>query len=169
MIEFEKASLPQLGSGRIILQPNPGMSWQATQWAWGALACVSLLIAIGFTIVGLWPILPFAGIELAVLAWAFWYTARQAQLKQVITLTQDEVKVESGRYYANQCWCYPRQLVQLEITQAKPHVGRTCIAFTTKHHRIELGSFLNRQESHMLSVTLKSWVNEFMRRDQENR
>jgi uncharacterized membrane protein len=35
-----------------------------------ALATVSLAIAGGFALAGAWPVLPFAGIELAALAWA---------------------------------------------------------------------------------------------------
>jgi len=38
--------------------------------AYVTLAAISLVIAIAFAAVGAWPVLPFAGLELAALGWA---------------------------------------------------------------------------------------------------
>lgn len=42
-----------------------------------AVAAVSLFIAIAFALAGAWLVLPFAGLELAGLAWALRHTARR--------------------------------------------------------------------------------------------
>ena len=42
-----------------------------------AIAAVSMLIAIAFALAGAWLVLPFAGLELAGLAWALRHTARR--------------------------------------------------------------------------------------------
>ena len=42
-----------------------------------AIAAVSLLIAVAFALAGAWLVLPFAGLELAGLAWALRHTARR--------------------------------------------------------------------------------------------
>lgn len=38
--------------------------------AYVTLAAISLVIAVAFAAVGAWPVLPFAGLELAALGWA---------------------------------------------------------------------------------------------------
>lgn len=43
-----------------------------------ALAALSLGIAAAFAALGAWLILPFAGLEIAALCAAFWFTARRA-------------------------------------------------------------------------------------------
>jgi hypothetical protein len=42
-----------------------------------AIAAVSLLIAVAFALAGAWLVLPFAGLELAGLAWALCHAARR--------------------------------------------------------------------------------------------
>jgi len=42
-----------------------------------AIAAVSLLIAVAFALAGAWLVLPFAGLELAGLAWALRHVARR--------------------------------------------------------------------------------------------
>ena len=48
-----------------ILRPNHSLSWKASKLWFATIAGVVLAVALAFTLSGLWPILPFAGLELA--------------------------------------------------------------------------------------------------------
>jgi uncharacterized membrane protein len=60
------------------------------------LACVSLGIAAGFAYFGAWPVLPFAGIELIVLAAAFYLNGRHAADYERIALGEASLVVEAS-------------------------------------------------------------------------
>ena len=57
------------GQWRFVLAPTRSASWAQIQQFFGLVAGVSLLIAVTFACMGFWPVLPFAGAELALL----WY------------------------------------------------------------------------------------------------
>src|SRR5262245_33300851 len=54
----------------LIVQPNRSANWQFNKLIIAAFACWWMLIASFFVFKGLWPIIPFAGIEVAGLALA---------------------------------------------------------------------------------------------------
>jgi len=56
---------------------NCSISPGALAGAFAALAAVTLLIGVGFALAGAWLVLPFAGLEVLMLAAAFIWHARQ--------------------------------------------------------------------------------------------
>jgi uncharacterized membrane protein len=56
---------------------NCSISPAALAGVFAALAAVTLLIGVGFALAGAWPVLPFAGLEVLMLAGAFFWHARQ--------------------------------------------------------------------------------------------
>ena len=56
---------------------NCSISPAALAGVFAALAAVTLLIGIGFALAGAWLVLPFAGLEVLMLAAAFFWHARQ--------------------------------------------------------------------------------------------
>jgi len=54
------------------------MSPAGLAMAFAALAALTLAIGVGFTLVGAWLVLPFAGVEVLMLAIAFFVYARRA-------------------------------------------------------------------------------------------
>ena len=70
------------------------MSPAALAAVFAALAGVVLLIGIGFAIAGAWLILPFAGLEIALLAAAYLAYARHAADYERIELDEGRVRVE---------------------------------------------------------------------------
>ncbi len=61
-----------------------------------AAAMTSLAIALIFTVMGYWPILPFAGLELIALGVALYVTARRGRRREMITITAATVCIEKG-------------------------------------------------------------------------
>lgn len=83
---------------RFELAPNCAMSAKATAGFFASIAAVSLSIALGLAAMGFWPVLPFAGLELAGLATALWWTRRRAQDREFIEISGDSVLIERHRH-----------------------------------------------------------------------
>ena len=90
---------------------NNSLSSLGRRFVFGFILSVSLGIAVAFFLVfGAWPILPFAGIEMAVLYLAFRYVDRHAEDYERITIRGDNVAVEVRegsrvtRQELNRCW-----------------------------------------------------------------
>ncbi len=78
---------------RFDLSANCSMTAQQAVTFFAGVASVSLLIAIGFVVMGYWPILPFAGLELALLGWAIRHNWRAAQAHESIVIDANEITI----------------------------------------------------------------------------
>jgi uncharacterized membrane protein len=84
----------------VIVRPNCSLSARGMVRVVMAIASFSLLVAMGFTLAGAWLVLPFAGLELLALAYAFYYIHCHAGDYESITFNGDELAVEK-RHYKN--------------------------------------------------------------------
>jgi uncharacterized membrane protein len=80
----------------LTIKRNCSISPQDLLCVLALLASVSLGIAAGFAYFGAWPVLPFAGIELAVLAAAFYLNGRHAADYERIALGESGLVVEAS-------------------------------------------------------------------------
>lgn len=84
---------------RILVKRNCSISPAGLLAVFSVLALVSLGIGVAFAFAGAWLVLPFAGLEVAVLAVAFLVTARHAADREQIVIEGRRLQVEvvSGR------------------------------------------------------------------------
>ena len=86
------------------------LDWRLLQLVFGSLALFSTLVAIGFAAAGAWLILPFAGVEIAGLGIAAWWTVRRSGDFERLAFDGDRVVVEirergqSRQFEFNRCW-----------------------------------------------------------------
>lgn len=130
----------------IIAQPNRSSTWRANLLLLLALAVPSLAIAISFALLGAWPILPFAGLELLALGTALYYVNWKLQYRHVITVSDDSVRIDKGFYRPRQSWQFPRQCTGLVITPEKHPWDGPELSVHDKHESVSLGEFLNRED-----------------------
>ena len=79
---------------RVVLKRNCSISPRGLLLVYALLAAIAVGIASGFAVLGAWLILPFAGLELALLGAAFWLTARHAADRECIELSRGRLTVE---------------------------------------------------------------------------
>lgn len=79
---------------RIQVSTNCSLSCSGAILFFGAVATVSLTIAGLFAARGMWPILPFAGLELLLLGVALGLSMRRGRQSELITVVEDRVIVE---------------------------------------------------------------------------
>jgi uncharacterized membrane protein len=78
----------------VLSRRNNSLATGARWTVFAALAAVSLTLALAFAAVGAWPVLPYAVLEIAVLACAFAWVERRAGDWERLTVAGDRVIVE---------------------------------------------------------------------------
>ncbi len=141
-----------------VIRPNRSLSWTAAKRFYLGIVLVSLVIALGFAFLGLWPILPFAGLELVALGICLFLCARRSRHCEVITVDRITVRVEKGTNRPELRWDLPRAWVTVAL-QCQPagwHPSRLVLRSHGKG--VEVGSFLNEPERRQLAAELNAVV-----------
>lgn len=107
---MEGSNAEPLADFIIIARPNCSLSPASRFFFLCFIASVTFGIALTFACLGAWLILPFAGLEIGVLVWAFRHVARHAQDYEKITIQGECLTVECRslervtRYEFNRRW-----------------------------------------------------------------
>ena len=75
--------------------PNRSLGAGARLWALGAICATTLCVAAGATALGAWPVMPFAGLEVALLVFAFRVLGRHDADFERLEIGGHEVRVEA--------------------------------------------------------------------------
>ncbi|WP_240732824.1 DUF2244 domain-containing protein [Halioglobus maricola] len=142
----------------IVAKPNHSSNWRNNLYVLLALCVPSLGAAIGFTLLGAWPILPFAGLELLALGSALYYVNWKLQYRHVITLSEDKVRIDKGHYYPRQSWQFARDTTGLDITpERRPHDSPKLSLHGTEE-TVPLGEFLSPDDARELIALLRQEI-----------
>ena len=141
-----------------LIRPNQSLSWQGAVKVYIAIAACCLAIGVFFALHGFWPVLPFAGLEVAVLGFAFYTCLVRSQQREIVTVDADRVSVEKGRREPHEHWECPRAWARIDLERAPVswHPSRLSVAFQGR--KVEIGAFLNEQERCSLAVELQDVI-----------
>jgi uncharacterized membrane protein len=139
---------------RIDIFPNCSLTPHGALVFFGAVCVGSFGIAGLMAIQGYWPVLPFAGLEMAVLGWALRASLARRHHREIITVDESEVRITS-RYRASESQVvFPRHWAQVKLRRpvSRLHPSRL---FIESHGRgYEVGSFLTEEERRGLARRL---------------
>lgn len=143
----------------VLVRPNQSATWELNLRIIIALGTWSMLIAISFSLYGAWLILPFAGLEILALFIALYYVCRKLGLRQVIRVDAQTITIEKGFYYPVVRWHFAREHARLAVqAQAHPWDAIGLRIFSVRGDEVvELGEFLNREESQQLLDILRGF------------
>lgn len=137
-------------------RPNCSLTPQGRQFAFGAIAAVIMLVAVVFGWLGYWMILPFAGLEIGALAWAFNSLKKHSSDYESVSIRGNEILIERRqgerleRRTLNSQWA---QLVKVESAY-----GRIGVALRSHGRETELGAFLTDEGRLELAEELQTWL-----------
>ena len=138
----------------IILKPNISADFAWNMRSLTPLFILIATIAIFFSSLGAWLILPFAGLEilLVILAIYFWFS--YCIPTEVIRILDDQVILEKGRRKLEQQWQCQRFWVKARIY---PHTGWYLprVTLQCRNMEIEIGNFLNKDDKELLIRELR--------------
>ncbi|WJG08229.1 DUF2244 domain-containing protein [Aliiglaciecola sp. LCG003] len=130
----------------IELSPNRSVSWQQAKLVVTVMAVFVLLIATLWALLGAWFILPFAGFEVALLAWLMYRVNLNCHARQVLTITPSKVTFECGISHPVFRWQFNRLDTHLRVTEVETSFDRLQFVLSDEHISIRIGDFLNQQD-----------------------
>ena len=144
-----------------VIAPNQSMSWKELLLAYCAISGFSLAIAGYFWVHGLTLVLPFSGLELLALGAALYITAWRGGAREVITITDDSVYVETGR--AGPVRRHDFQRYWTKVVLRRPWVAwhPSRLLLCSHGREIEVGRFLNEEERRGLAEVLRSAIKQY--------
>lgn len=142
-------------STTIILSPNRSVTWRESKIIVSIMAVFVLLVALCWAFVGAWIILPFAGFEVGLLALLMYRVNLHCHSKQVITIADGKIIVQSGIKRPTLHWEFDKALTQLNVKEAETEFERTELALTDQMSSLPVGEFLNQQDSLLARDYLK--------------
>ena len=142
---------------RLVIGPNASMNGRQALVFFAGISAVCLAIAIGFAALGFWPILPFAGAELAALGAALVVVQKRNRYREVLVFQGDSLRVEFGLAgvgaQARSEW--PRHLTRVWLERA---AGATQLVLGCGAQRLVVGSCLTDAERVALARRVKELI-----------
>lgn len=138
---------------RIVIRPDRSLTWEQTKTVYFCIASYSLAIAGAFAVMGFWPVLPFAGGEIAALGVAFYVNALAGTAVQVVTVGGDVVKIEKERPGPRCEWSFQRTWARVAFDRS---AGARSSRLVIRSHgnEVVLGEFLTEFERGKLAAAL---------------
>jgi uncharacterized membrane protein len=141
---------------QVFIRPNRSLSMPAMWMLWAAYAALVLTIAAGFFWLGAWPVLPFAGLELAVLGGVLAYLHRHAEDGEILILDEHKVRIirrEAGRTHEQQ---FSRYWAKAHLLRADQDWYPSRLVIGSHGRFVEIGAAVGEPERRALYRRLKS-------------
>ncbi len=143
---------------RIEICPHCSLSVRAALLFFGSLCLTSLSIAGFMALQGFWPVLPFAGLEMAGLGWALHISMERRHHRQTITVTEADVSIELRDRVRSVELVFPRHWAQVKLRRPESRLHPSRLTIESHGRQCELGSFLTEAERHGLAQRLQSLI-----------
>lgn len=145
---------------QVVIGPNASMTQRMAVTFMVIMAVVSLLIAGGFAAIGLWPILPFAGLELGALGLALQVSLRRNRYREVISFADRQVRVECGMAGegARLVTEWPRSSTRVLLEAGINRNDPTKLVLSNGGRRLILGRCLTDEDRERLAARLRELV-----------
>lgn len=154
------AEAGRLADTRVVIGPNASMSRGQAAGFFSGMCLICLGIASMFAARGLWPVLPFAGLELAALGAALVVVLKRNRYREVLWFEGEQLRVEFGMLgqgaHARCEW--PRSLARVWIEQGPHPSSPTQLVLGCGEQRMMIGSCLTDAERAALARRLKELI-----------
>src|SRR3954462_4706780 len=142
-----------------ILEPNRPLGPKAIGIIIGFVALVSFAAGIMFVLKGAWPVTPFFGLDVLLLAWAMRASVRASRRREHLVLTSDLLVIERfgargdlRREEINPYW--------LRVEHEDPELLGAELALVSRGQRWVVGGFLGAEERAGLADSLRRALRE---------
>jgi uncharacterized membrane protein len=141
---------------KIIAKPNNSLSPEGSVHLLAAIIVVVLMVALAFTQMGAWLVLPFAGLEIVAFAYTFYYIYLHSSDFESITIEYDSVVVEKRNYKESTTAVFQRYWAQVNVRE----VNGKCGLFISSHGKeVEFGrNFINDGQRNVLARELRQKI-----------
>jgi len=129
----------------------------------GVIAGISFVGGVMFLLLGAWPIVPFLGLDLALIYWAFRANYRAAAAYEEVTVTPSELHVKkvSARGQVAE-WSLNPVWVRLE-READEEFGLLRLFLVSRGRKLAIAGFLGPEEKESFANALSDAIGEAKR------
>lgn len=145
-------------AARFEIAPRCALSRMQAGVFFASTCALTLAIAVPFALQGFWPVLPFAGLEMAVLGWALRVSLARRDEREIITVTDHDVVVEADTARSHSRTVFQRYWAQVRMRRAVSPLHPSRLTIESHGRQREVGSFLTEQERRALSSRLQRLV-----------
>ena len=142
-----------------VLEPNRPLSPKALMLVIGFVAAMSFAAGTVFVLKGAWPVTPFFGADVALLAWAMRASLRASRRREHLILTAETLLIErispnghARREEINPYW--------LRVDHDDPERLGCELALVSRGRRWVVGSFLGAEERANVAEALRNALRE---------
>lgn len=143
---------------RFELEPRHALTGASAKVLVLFVASTTFAVATVFAVQGFWPVLPFAGAEVALLVWAIHTSMRAGRERETITLTAGRVLIERRSDEGAQIAVFPRHWSRVKLHAPLTALHPTRLVLESGGRAFELGRFLTEDERQALAVRLRQLV-----------
>lgn len=144
--------------GHIILSPNLSVRWSDNVLFLYVVCGMAALIGISFTMLGMWLVLPFTGLEVIALVAVVYYVSHKCRRIEVIRVEDGCVQVEQGYTRPQTSWRSDLFWTRLIVTSQERPWHPLRIFLRGRDDQIEIGTFLNEDDKRILIKQLRQFV-----------
>ena len=139
---------------QFVVKRNQSLSWRANKLFIFFIALLTLGIAGIFALQGMWLILPFAGLEVMALTIGLYICSLHCRDREVITINDEKVSIESGRGKPKQSCQFERAWLNVVLKKPVIQGYPSQLLLCSKGMEIEIGKYLTNKERKSLAETL---------------
>jgi uncharacterized membrane protein len=145
---------------RIELHPNCSLTPATALVFYSSICALSLLVALFFVLQGFWPILPFWGLEMAVLGWALLASLKRRHYFQILLITDSLFTVLTHSPLGEQKREFSRHWAKVKLRRPRTNLYPSRLVIESHGRALEVGSFLNEDDRRDLAKRLRALVGE---------
>lgn len=145
---------PSQHGPRLWVVANCALGWRATKCVVAGLALCLLAVAGYFAAIGAWLVVPFAGVELLVLAAGFYASAVAGQRRELIEVSPTELRILRGGRRIDEIVRLPREWVRVRLQRDPRGWYPSRLELIAPGRRVEVARVLTESERERLHTEL---------------
>ena len=135
------------------LAPHCSLTPRTALLFFGSVCLTTFGVAGVATVMGYWPVLPFAGAEVLLLGWALKTSMDRRHEHEHIDVTESEVIIEYSKGTPRRV-VFPRHWARVKIRHPKSPLHRAHLVIESHGRAYEVGKFLSEEERRQLAAHL---------------
>ena len=128
------------------LVPNRSLTARSATLSYLSIVAMPLVIASAFTVAGYWPILSFAGLEVAALGAGLYWSMRKTRVCELVRVGERCVQILKFQPGQDEKLEFSRYWTQVRLIRPQATHWPSRLLLGSKGRNIEIGSFLTDDE-----------------------
>ena len=141
----------------IDLAPHCSLSPRGALLFFASVCVATLGFAGAATLLGFWPVLPFAGAEMLLLGWALRANMQRRFERESIDVSETEIVIEYSLGTPRRV-VFPRHWARVKIRRPKSLLHRAQLVIESHGRTREVGRFLTEEERRQLAAELRQLI-----------